>query len=218
MGRVLCLPDLHCPAADMYLLKLVADYAKWFKPDTVIQLGDLIDFKRLSRFLSNPEDATTSDEWDETCCQIEQVHKLFPNMIILNGNHDKRLLHRAKEANIPKQLLRQPHQIFNYSGWRYHLSDEPFMYEMIAYIHGDCVNSPLTLLAQRIGCSVIRGHSHKLGLVYTRHFNKVLFAAEAGCIVDVKSPAFAYAAGSASKEMLGFITVDADVPSLIPLC
>jgi len=40
-------------------------------------------------------------------------------MVILRGNHDTRVLRKAVEAGIPKQMFRDVDDVFGFKGWEW---------------------------------------------------------------------------------------------------
>jgi predicted phosphodiesterase len=218
MSRVLVLGDLHSPFADMYLLKEIAKYNKHFKAEKVIQLGDAVDFAAISRFQKAPDDSNMKDELDHALNQMDEIHKLFPVMTLLIGNHTNRLMTRAREANFARKMIRTPDELFAHDGWDFWTSPKMYVFEKIGYLHGDETIAELRALARRVGRSVIRGHFHRLGIHYDRTFDNLLFAVDAGCLIDEEAAAFSYCAQNPGRSGLGFVTVEAGFPTIIPLC
>lgn len=221
--RILTWSDFHAPAGDLYLLKHISDYAKHFKPDIVVVCGDLCDHRAWSRFLKSPEDENPSLELERTDEQIAKVHELFPNITILQGNHDSsRILKKAAEVGIPRKMILLPQDRYNYKGWTWYEQNKPLVLNSggmdIAFIHGDETVANPSVRAARYGKSVVAGHSHQISLHYMKTFDKVMFSAEIGCVIDTNASNFSYAAKNPRQSMLGFATIEAGVISLIPLC
>jgi predicted phosphodiesterase len=220
-NKILVLPDIHAPAAAMDKLYSLARFAVKWQPDIVVQLGDLTDQRFWSRFASEPDADNASVEWEKTAAQIEEIHELFPNMVILQGNHCLRYIKRAFEVSIPKQLIKSLQELFPYKGWTWHLDSKPLVLNTetgpISFLHGDETPANLSQLAQRVGMSTVRGHSHQAGLLYTQTFQGSMFAMECGCLVDESHPAMSYAAKSPKRCFIGFATIENGVPELFRL-
>lgn len=215
--RVLVLPDLHLPASSPELIRWAARIQDQFKPHKVIQLGDLIDAKAWSRFPKSSTDDSAALEWEKTVKQAELLHKYFPKLQILEGNHCSRPMKKALiDAGQPPQLIRPYHEALGFKGWTFHLSAEPLVIDNVSYIHGDEVASNLNLLATKMGTSVVRGHTHQAGIIYTRLFNRQVFAMECGALIDETHNAFAYARKNPKRCWLGLgLVEDGENPQLI---
>jgi predicted phosphodiesterase len=219
--KICILPDIHCPAADMPKLRDLSRFAKKWQPDIVVQLGDLTDQRMWSRFSHEPDADNASTEWEKTVEQVAEVHSLFPSMTILLGNHCERYMKRAFEVSIPKQLIKSLEELFPYEGWMWHTGNQPLVLNTptgnVSFMHGDNCNANLSQLAQRVGMSTVRGHTHQAGLLYTQTFQGSMFAMECGCIVDESHPAMGYAAKSPKRCFIGFATIENGVPELFRL-
>lgn len=89
------LPDIHAPLHNEEALKPVLAFIKDYKPNGIIQLGDLCDFNSLSRFPKNKESELVSlhKEIDSANEIIDRIEKVLPKKckkVILEGNHDAR--------------------------------------------------------------------------------------------------------------------------------
>lgn len=91
--KVLILPDTHAPHHDKRAWKLVMEAGAWFKPDTLVHLGDLADFYKVSSHSKDPSRALTFKD------EIEVVRRLRGEMdslgakrkVFIEGNHENRL-------------------------------------------------------------------------------------------------------------------------------
>jgi predicted phosphodiesterase len=92
LDKVLILPDTHAPYHDERAWKLVMKVARRIKPDTIIHLGDLADFYKVSNHSKDP--ARTLSFKDE----LKGVHALRAELdrlgakrkIFIEGNHEER--------------------------------------------------------------------------------------------------------------------------------
>jgi predicted phosphodiesterase len=219
MSSVLILPDTHLPASSKKLIEKAAAIRDEWQPDIVVQLGDLIDAKAWSRFAKSSDDDSAALEWEKTEKQAEILHSYFPDMIILEGNHDVRLMRKAcQDAGIPAKMLKTFQEIFGFKGWKFHNKTTPLIIDNVAYIHGDEVSAPLSTLAQKLGRSVVRGHTHQGGLLFTRYFDREVFAMECGALIDETHNAFGYASKNPRRSWIGIgLVEDGKSPHLISL-
>jgi predicted phosphodiesterase len=214
--RILVLGDLHLPFCDWDVLEQAREFKVKHKPDLIIQTGDLTDQKAWSRFLKDPEDDSPESEWTKTVAASKELAKMFPEMEILDSNHDRRYVKKAAEAGIPKIMLRTLDELFPFKGWNWHLEPEPFVVGDIAFMHGDELQGSVRSKVQTLGMNVVQGHTHKAELIYNCTYNKRYFGMDVGCMVDAKSAAFNYAARSLTKIWVGFGYIQDGVPYLFP--
>jgi predicted phosphodiesterase len=187
-----------------------------FKPDIVIQMGDIIDAKAWSRFPKDPDDDSPSLEWKKVRKEMAILNKLFPELHIINGNHQDRVMKRALEAGLPRELVKSLETVFDYPGWNWEIGNKPFIFENIAFVHGDETIGCPSAKAKQYGMSIVQGHSHKASIEYINLFDKQLFAAEVGWLGDDTALAFNYACKNPSRSWLGVMLIENGVPHLIP--
>lgn len=222
--EILVLPDIHAPWADWDAVKFAH---KWYtkRKDKssilVIQLGDLTDQKIWSRWQSDTDDFSPCQEFEEAEKQLKKLHKMFPNMLILRGNHDDRIKSRAVEAGIPGKMFKDVDSVFNYKGWQWIPRNERLVVQTargpILFVHGDEQGGTVVQKSRILGHSVIQGHTHKVSITYTNQVNgRHIFGAEMGCLMDVQSKAGRYAQANPVGVSVGFGVVKHGVPYFIP--
>lgn len=215
--KILVIGDVHHPFADFELLDQIYEFKKKFKPDFILCTGDMLDQKAWSRYPKDPEDDGAEVEWTKALRASKEMAKLFPNLTILNSNHDIRYIKKARESGLVRSMVRTIDEIVNIPGWRWHMGPGPLVINKdIACFHGDELHGGVLAKAKNLGMNVIQGHSHKAELHYYTTFNKQIWALDAGCVVDPKAAAFNYAASSIGKVWTGFAYIEDNVPHLIP--
>lgn len=214
--KILVLGDIHLPWCDWRALEQAAEFNKKYKADLVITVGDLTDQKTWSKFGRETDDPGNNEEWTQVLEAANKLHKLFPKMTILIGNHDIRYLKSAKVAGIPSAMLRTLEEMLAYKGWKWHTEDDPLVYDGMSFLHGDEHPGTVEQKASMLGMPVIQGHTHKARIVYVSTPYKNLWGLDCGCLVDPKSPAARYAAKSLRKTFVGFATITNGIPHLHP--
>ena len=194
---VLAISDIQAPFfhPDMYeFLKMVTDS---YKPDQVIQMGDLVDKHALSRYPRDPDGLSAGQELDKAVESLQPLMRMYPNMKVVIGNHDRRGFDRAFEAGIPKRLLVKGYKEMLDApvGWDFR---EHFIIEGVRYEHGDRLNGGAKSVTQRApidrGRSTVFGHFHSsAGVHYTSNPDKLLFGLNTGCLIDPHAYVFNYA-------------------------
>jgi hypothetical protein len=91
-NNILVISDLHIPYHSASAINAALQYGKDAKVNTIIILGDLIDFCTLSRFEKDPRARSVKEEFDITRAFLETLRNNFPDckIIWLKGNHDVR--------------------------------------------------------------------------------------------------------------------------------
>lgn len=218
-NKVLILPDIHAPWVDWQALEQAHKWAKRHKPDLVVQLGDLTDQKIWSRWQKDVDDISPSDEYLAAEKALKRIHKMFPKMVILRGNHDVRILSKAVEAGIPSQMFRDVDQVFNFPGWTWVAQNKKFIVNtvrgQVLIVHGDEQGGTVAQKSRILGMSVIQGHTHKVSITYTTTLKGTVFGAEMGCLMDINSKAAKYAAANPVGCSVGFGVLKYGVPYFI---
>lgn len=93
LDRVLFVPDTHVPFHDRQAWDLVLDIGQDFKPDTLVHLGDLMDFYAVSSYSKDPTRALRlADELVEVReCRADLDALGAKRKIMLGSNHGDRL-------------------------------------------------------------------------------------------------------------------------------
>jgi len=218
-SKILVIPDAHAPWVNWPALEAAHRWSKIHKPDLVVCLGDLTDQKIWSRWPKDTDDASPSDEFlaAEKC--LKKLHKMFPKMTIIRGNHDVRIIARAIEAGIPAQMFKDVDQVFNYKGWTWVPQNEKLIIQTqrgpILFVHGDEQGGTPAQKSRILGMSLIQGHTHKASITYTSVLKGTIFGAEMGCIMDVSSKAAKYAAANPVGSSIGFGIVKHGIPYFV---
>lgn len=167
---------MQMPSHDHKAVDLVFKVLKWYKPDVIVNIGDLADGTGTSRWA----DGTTEEVFAQAQAESQEVkdywarvRKAAPNarLIWTEGNHDLRPFDYVdKKAPALKELI-TPESLWSLSeyGVEYLSYDMPPQVAMgDLYVHhgvavskhaGDSVRSDV----ENWGVSVIRGHSHRMG-------------------------------------------------------
>jgi predicted phosphodiesterase len=216
------LGDMHAPWIDFEAVEEIAQEIKLAKKRgddvTVVQVGDITDQRMWSKYGKGPDDEHAQLEWDKAEAAMERLYELIPEMHIILGNHDIRVLKKATEAQVPRQLIKTLDEYFNFDGWIWHLGNHPLEINGVSYIHGDefAIPTPESA-ALKLGTSVCYGHTHQAKLAYVVSFKRKLFSMNVGWLGDETASAFNYAAKNAFRCWKGYGVIIDGVPHLIPL-
>jgi len=224
MSTILVIGDLHAPVMHPGAVDFLADLKKTFKPDAVVQVGELFDGYTFSKFMRDPDTPNAVTEIESTIEALQPLYKLFPDMSVCYGNHCLRHMKRATEAGLPSILFKSFKDLLECpKGWnfaeKFHIEDDDV--GTILFHHGDgAYGSPnLRRMLQTLRVSHVIGHQHSEGgaIVYEDNGSDVVFAANAGCLVDHDTYAFRYSKNSRFRGVLGALIIVNGVPAFIPM-
>lgn len=206
---VLAIPDLHAPYHHPHALDFLSDMRREFKPTKIVCLGDEADQHSLSFHDKEPGLYNAGREYEEMIVFMKQLYKLFPNVDACISNHTHRPWRVAHKAGLPSVYLKDYHAVMQAPAtwnWKYRQVIDNVVYE-----HGDPNSGRLASYnaAQENRMSTVIGHVHAWGGVqYSSNPFAQIFWANAGCLVDVDSLAFAYGNKYRNKATLGCVIVE----------
>lgn len=219
--RVLVIGDLHEPYThpDAYdFLRTVRDE---YCPDIVVQIGDETDGHAISFHDSDANLDSAGVELEKAKLGLEQLHNLFPNLLLCDSNHGSLIYRRAKAHGLPVQFIKKYRDILfpehGAPGWSWGDAwDLNTPLGVVRFQHQ--VSGDLLLNAAHERKSMVIGHFHgKLDIQYAASSTALYFGAHCGCLIDNKSLAFAYGRLSRSKPILGCMVITDGCPQIIPM-
>lgn len=193
--KVLIVPDIHAPFEDSIALSACFSFAKWFNPDRIFIMGDLVDFYAISQFIKDPERALRlQDELDQAKNILEQFRKFFPitPIVLIRGNHEHRLQKylwtKAPELSGLRDLmveslldLKKLNIIYEKTGRLIHRG--------VVFKHGDVVRKYAGYSAkgefEKSGMSGISGHTHRASTYYQNNASGNYVWMECGCLCQL---------------------------------
>lgn len=205
---ILTISDQHFPFNHPKIFCFLHELKKEFKPTQIINLGDEVDLYRLSRFDQDPDALGANEEISTALLRLRQLYEIFPTVKSCVSNHTSRLNRQAFRFGIPKMFLRTVKEWMHApDGWNW---ADHWEIEGVRYVHGDGFNSnSWTNAVYKLGQSVVMGHLHaRAGVVYSKAPSGLQkFSANAGCLIDQDSYAFAYGQFIPSKPTIGTCVV-----------
>ena len=219
--KILVISDIHFPVEHRDTLDFLYDLKQKWKPDLCVQIGDIVDLHNFSRYKKEPSFISPADEIKKGMEKIQSMQQVFPDLIMVMGNHDVRIKDRAKEVGIPDTCLKDFRDIYEIhsKGWsfcdvlRLNWKDER---KRVLMIHGKS-KKPLKI-ATTEGCNYVQGHFHENPCVeYEANSHKLLWAMNVGCLVDRKHICFGYSNINLRKFILGVGLIENNMPKYSPM-
>lgn len=195
------LSDLHFPFQDDRAIAVALAFIEDKQPETVYLAGDIVDFYALSRFSKDPRrELMLQEELDTTAAFLAALRSSAPlaRIVFIEGNHEARLgaylqdpqrraLHGLRVLSVPALLD------LDALGIEYVDSKArtAFATEGIIKVgHFNKVNQYSAYTAKNLldkhMCSLVQGHTHRLGTHYrTVEGLGTFVAAENGCLCEL---------------------------------
>ncbi|MBE3139908.1 MAG: metallophosphoesterase [Thermoplasmata archaeon] len=203
MSRVLAIGDIHEPVSRRGYLQFCKDLYKKWKCDTVVFIGDVVDWTAISFHAHNPEAPGPKDEYKLALAGTRRWRRAFPNAIVCIGNHDARPQRVAESVSIPSKFIRNYADLWETPEWKWVQS---VIIDKVYYCHGHGKGggkTPAWNLSQKMGMSIVMGHCHSRGGVeWSANPLRRWFGMDTGCGIDDKAYAFAYAKEQVTRSVL----------------
>jgi predicted phosphodiesterase len=186
--RILIVGDIHAPfSLDGYLDFCKETYAI-YNCNQVIFIGDIIDNHYSSFHTTDPDGMGGGDELDLAINSIQDWVEAFPKADVLIGNHDRMIMRKAFESQIPKRWIKSYNEVLG-TEWNW---IERIVYDNVQYVHGE--GGTARTKAKNDMMSTVQGHIHTQA--YTEWMvgrNFRVFGMQVGCGIDCTAYAAAYA-------------------------
>lgn len=205
MAIVLAISDLHFPYQHPHAFDWLAQLKNEFKPDKIIGLGDEVEMAAMGFHDKNPMMPSAGDEYKYALACMKTLYKIFPEMDICVSNHGSRLYRRAFTNGIPESMVKAYRELWDAPAtYNWH---GRIVFENVCYEHGDSGGSGrnasfVAMTANHMSTVIGHIHSHG-GVQYHANHHREMFALNAGCLIDVNSPAFLYAEKYRNKPTIG---------------
>ena len=76
--KILVISDLHIPYHHKDSFNFLKEIKKQFKPDTIINIGDSLDFHAISMHDSNPDLFSAGHELQQARKYVKELESIFP--------------------------------------------------------------------------------------------------------------------------------------------
>ncbi len=203
MSRILVCGDTHEPVGRKGYLRFCQDLYDEWDCDTVVHIGDVVDWTAISFHAHNPEAPGPIDEFKLALRGVQKWYKAFPKAIVTIGNHDARPRRLAESVNIPAKFIRNYADLWQTPNWNWVQS---IIIDNVYYCHGHGKgggNTPAWNLSKKMGLSTVIGHFHsKSGIHWSANPLRRWFGMDVGCGIDDKAYAFAYAKEQVTRSII----------------
>ena len=207
MARVLIIGDTHAPAMRVDYPDFLRDIYKTWKCDTVVHIGDVVDWGAISYHEKDPNAMGPRDEYEQSKKQVAQLYKMFPKAVVMTGNHDSLPKRKATTIGIPSELIRQYSDIWETPKWEWKPRYAIHEIDGVLYAHGDRGKGGIGAAlknAKEHFKSWVQGHLHgQANVTYFANNDFIIFGMSVGCGLDVDNMAMNYGKKFNQKPIVG---------------
>jgi len=216
--RILIISDLHLPYQHKDAIRFLKEIKKEFKPDFIVNIGDLLDFHAINMHTHDPDLYSAGMELDSSKEYIKQIEDIFPNVTEVDSNHSSLVYRRALKYGMSKQFLKPYGEFLGTRKWKWvdDLTLTMSNGQRCFFTHGR--SADILKVSQTMGMSAVQGHYHTKFLIsYWANPDHLFFAMNVGCLINQKSMAFNYARNFKTRFILGCGIIINGVPRLLPM-
>ncbi len=215
---VLVISDLHIPYHHKDSFDFLREIKKQFKPDFVVNIGDLLDFHAISFHEHNPDLPSIGDELTISKDYIKELESIFPNVTEVHSNHSSLVYRRAIKYGMSAQFLRPYGEFLGTKKWQWvdDLKLQMCNGKSVYFTHGK--SADVLKVSQTMGMCCVQGHYHtKFSIGYWANPDGLYWGMQVGCLINQKSMAFSYAKNFSTRFVLGCGIIIEGMPRLLPM-
>ena len=216
--RILVISDMHIPYQHQDAIKFLSEIKKEFKPDTIINIGDMLDFHAISMHTHDPDLYSAGMELDRSKEYVKQLESIFPQMVEVDSNHSSLVYRRALKYGMSRQFLKDYGDFLGTKKWRWvdDLTLTMSNGQRCFFTHGR--SADILKVSQTMGMSAVQGHYHtKFVISYWANPDNIFFGMNVGCLINQKSLAFQYAKNFKTRFIVGCGVILDGIPRLLPM-
>ena len=207
MSRVIAIGDTHSPCMRPGFVEFLKRIRDAWKVDTAIHLGDYVDWASISYHDKDSRYPSAEQEVSEARKQIREIHRNFPDMTVLSGNHDWLPERRLDQMAMPKSLLKDPADFWQVPGWDIRERFDTHVIDGVIYSHGDSGKTGRWAASRNAlenFASYCQGHLHtQAGVSWHANRGARIFACQNPCGVDQRRHEMSYARRYSARCLIG---------------
>lgn len=218
-SRVLLISDMHIPYHHPDTLAFLTHLKKKYNPTRVICLGDELDKHALSYHDHDPDLPSAGDELRRSIPVIQELHRLFPVMDIVESNHGSLVWRKAKTNGIPRQYIKSYNDVLGVDdGWKWSFDLTITLPNgQKCYIHHGKTSNVIQL-SQQMGMNAIQGHYHEACRIdYWGNPTGLYWGMQCGCLIDDDALAFSYNNVNIKRPVIATGLIIDSIPVLEPM-
>ncbi len=215
---ILVISDMHHPYSHPDTVPFLAALKSKYKFDTIVCIGDEVDFHDASFHDSDPDLDSAGVELDKAIKGLKPIYKLFPNVTVVESNHGSMVMRKALVGKIPRKAIKSYNDILDApKGWKW-VFDTIVQTPLgpVYFCHGK--SGSAGRLASQYGMSAVQGHYHERSqITYISTPEKLMFDAHTGCLANDKSLALGYNKINPRRPVVSVLIIINGVPQIVPM-
>lgn len=217
-SRILVISDMHIPYHHKDSFEFLKAIKKEFKPDTVVNIGDSLDFHAISMHEHNPDLFSAGHELQQARKYVKELEGIFPEVTEVDSNHSSLVYRRALKFGMSKEFLKDYGDFLGTKKWKW-IDDLTLTMsngQRCFFTHGR--SADVLKVSQAMGMSCVQGHYHtKFVISWWANPDNLFFGMNVGCLINQKSMAFAYAKNFKTRFIIGCGIIINGIPRLLPM-
>ena len=216
--RILVVSDMHIPYHHQDAIRFLKEIKKEYKPDFIVNIGDLLDFHAISMHSHDPDLFSAGHELKEARKYVKELEGIFPKVIEVDSNHSSLVYRRALKFGMSKEFLKDYGDFLGTKKWKWvdDLTLKMSNGQRCFFTHGR--SADILKVSQTMGMSAVQGHYHtKFVISYWANPDAIMWGMNVGCLINQKSMAFAYAKNFKTRFILGCGIIINGIPKLLPM-
>ena len=216
--RILVISDMHLPYQHKDSIKFLKEIKKEFRPDRIINIGDLLDFHAISMHTHDPDLASAGHELTMARKYVKELESIFPDMVEVESNHSSLVYRRAIKYGMSREFLKEYGDFLGTKKWKWvdDLTITMSNGQRCFFTHGR--SADVLKVSQTMGMSAVQGHYHtKFVISYWANPDNLFFAMNVGCLINQKSLSMNYAKNFRTRFILGCGIILDGIPRLLPM-
>ena len=204
--------DMHIPKQDTTAVRAMVEYAKDYRPDYIMNLGDYLDLEPISHWMKNKHLSLEGQRIAKDLAAASEMDRLLRDEIpswrkkfITIGNHEK-WADRYVEEHPSLSGFFDIYDFLRNGGWDIIEYGRRFSIGHLRAFHGYYTNKHHTVSTLgTLGVSCIYGHTHDRQEFTISHDDGEKSAQTIGCLCNFNP---GYAHNKPKRWVHGFATVD----------
>lgn len=212
-NNVLIIGDIHEPFCLEGYLEFCREQQEKFNCGKIVFIGDIIDNHYSSYHETDPDGYSAGEEFERAYDKVQNWYKVFPEAIVLTGNHDRLIARKAYSAGISQVWIRSLKDTLNTTNWNF---VEEYEYLDVLYMHGEG-GTARTKMKKELQ-SIVQGHLHTqayIEYIVGKHYK--IFGFQVGCGIDKDAYAMAYAKRFPKPIISCGVVLNGQLPILLPM-
>tara|TARA_R100000315_G_scaffold58717_1_gene34010 strand:- start:119 stop:817 length:699 start_codon:yes stop_codon:yes gene_type:complete len=217
-NRILVISDLHIPYHHKDSFDFLRAVKKQYKPDKIINIGDLLDFHAINMHTHDPDLYSPGHELAKSKEYVKELESIFPVVTEVDSNHSSMVYRRALKYGMSREFLKDYGDFLGTKHWDWvdDLTLTMGNKQRCFFTHGR--SADILKVSQTMGMSAVQGHYHTKFLVsWWANPDNLFFGMNVGCLINQKSMAFGYARNFKTRFILGCAVILDGIPKLLPM-